>query len=159
MTFNGVWYVFGGDIGTTYIQDIEAFDPAGNNILQLSELNENSISNLNGKKPKRLDIFWKIQNCLLFPSSVGEWKIVGKLPLAMSDHCMIPLNNTHAVLNAGEWLGEGDAMTGDSYIFDSTSMKFTKGIILIALIPFSAIIIITLPVNTIKLEGYIYIFL
>ena len=60
---------------------------------------------------------------------MGEWKIVGKLPLAMSDHCMIPLNNTHAVLNAGEWLGEGDAMTGDSYIFDSTSMKFTKGIL------------------------------
>ena len=30
LTFNGVWYVFGGDIGTTYIQDIEAFDPSGN---------------------------------------------------------------------------------------------------------------------------------
>ena len=30
LTFDGVWYVFGGDIGTTYIQDIEAFDPSGN---------------------------------------------------------------------------------------------------------------------------------
>ena len=59
---------------------------------------------------------------------VGEWRIVGKMPLGMSDHCMVLLNSTHAILNAGEWLMEGDAMTGDSYVFDSLSMKFTKGI-------------------------------
>ena len=48
----------------------------------------------------------------------------------MSDHCMVLLNDTHAILNAGEWLAEGDAMTGDSYIFDSISLEFTKGIFL-----------------------------
>ena len=60
---------------------------------------------------------------------VGEWRIVGRMPLGMSDHCMVLLNSTHAILNAGEWLMEGDAMTGDSYVFDSTSMTFTKGIL------------------------------
>ena len=58
----------------------------------------------------------------------GRWEIVGKMPLGMSDHCMVLLDSTHALLNAGEWLMEGEAMTGDSYVFDSISMKFTKGI-------------------------------
>ena len=49
---------------------------------------------------------------------VGYWKIVGNLPLGMSDHCMVSLNGTHAVLNAGEWLPEGEAMTGGSYVLD-----------------------------------------
>ena len=58
------------------------------------------------------------------------WQIVGKMPLGMSDHCMVSLNDTHALLNAGEWLAEGEAMTGDSYIFDSISLEFTKGIVI-----------------------------
>ena len=64
---------------------------------------------------------------------VGYWKIVGNLPLGMSDHCMVSLNGTHAVLNAGEWLLEGEAMTGDSYVLDihmhqkDAHLNFEKG--------------------------------
>ena len=67
--------------------------------------------------------------CLL----VGYWKIVGNLPLGMSDHCMVSLNGTHAVLNAGEWLLEGEAMTGDSHVLDvnihqkDAHLSFEKG--------------------------------
>ena len=56
-------------------------------------------------------------NLLLF-CLVGYWKIVGSLPLGMSDHCMVALDESHAVLNAGEWLLEGEAMTGDTYVLD-----------------------------------------
>ena len=49
------------------------------------------------------------------------------MPLGMSDHCMVMLNDTHAILNGGEWKGEGDGITGDSYVFSAFSLEFTKG--------------------------------
>ena len=58
------------------------------------------------------------KNNLLPFCLVGDWKIVGNLPLGMSDHCMVALDDSHAVLNAGEWLLEGEAMTGDTYVLD-----------------------------------------
>ena len=30
---DGVWYIFGGDIGKTYKSEIEAYDPKGKNVL------------------------------------------------------------------------------------------------------------------------------
>ena len=56
LTFNGVWYVFGGDIGTTYIQDIEAFDPSGN----ITPSNWKTKSSLNPNKTKTEEIKYLI---------------------------------------------------------------------------------------------------
>ena len=46
---------------------------------------------------------------------------------------MVALDDSHAVLNAGEWLLEGEAMTGDTYVLDvhmhqtDVHLKFEKG--------------------------------
>ena len=53
--------------------------------------------------------------------------------MGMSDHCMVALDDSHAVLNAGEWLLEGEAMTGDTYVLDvhmhqtDVHLHFQKG--------------------------------
>ena len=66
---------------------------------------------------------------------------MGQLPSAMSDQCVVRLNSTHLLLNAGEWPKQDvdptndpcnvakqcGFMTGDSFVFDLFSMKFTQG--------------------------------
>ena len=104
---DGVWYIFGGDIGKVYKSEIEAYDPKGKHIFCILVRTTNIY----------ITIINKNNNLLLF-CLVGYWKIVGSLPLGMSDHCMVALDESHAVLNAGEWLLEGEAMTGDTYVLD-----------------------------------------
>ena len=122
LVMDGVWYIFGGDIGKTYKSEIEAYDPKGKNVLFCILV-----------RTSKTYIAIITQNNLLLFCSVGDWKIVGSLPLGMSDHCMVALDDSHAVLNAGEWLLEGEAMTGDTYILDvhmhqtDVHLHFQKG--------------------------------
>ena len=48
------------------------------------------------------------------------------MPLGVSDHCTVLLNNTHALLNSGA-IGYYEDI-GYTYIFDSNEQTFTKGI-------------------------------
>ena len=48
------------------------------------------------------------------------------MPLGVSDHCSVLLNDTHALLNSGA-IGYYEDI-GYTYIFDSVKQKFTKGI-------------------------------
>ena len=103
---DGVWYIFGGDIGKTYKSEIEAYDPKGKHVFCFPV------------RAAKIYVAIIDKNNLLPFCLVGDWKIVGNLPLGMSDHCMVALDDSHAVLNAGEWLLEGEAMTGDTYVLD-----------------------------------------
>ena len=47
------------------------------------------------------------------------------MPLGVSDHCTVLLNNTHAFLNSGA-IGYYEDV-GYTYIFDSNDQTFTKG--------------------------------
>ena len=61
-----------------------------------------------------------------FQLKVGQWRIVGQMPLGVSDHCSVLLNDTHAILNSGA-IGYYEDI-GYTYIFDSVKQKFIKGI-------------------------------
>ena len=49
------------------------------------------------------------------------------MPLGVSDHCTVLLNNTHALLNSGA-IGYYEDI-GYTYIFDSNDQTFTKGML------------------------------
>ena len=61
-----------------------------------------------------------------FQLKVGQWRIVAQMPLGVSDHCSVLLNDTHALLNSGA-IGYYEDI-GNTYIFDSIKQTFTKGI-------------------------------
>ena len=70
------------------------------------------------------------------PEKDGKWTVVGHMPVAMSDHCLVPLNKTHVLLNAGEWSGSlvshiagpNKQFTGNSTIYNTRNNEFTPGV-------------------------------
>ena len=73
-------------------------------------------------------VYASIEHIIIFhlQLKVGQWRIVGQMPLGVSDHCSVLLNDTHALLNSGA-IGYYEDV-GYTYIFDSIKQTFTKGI-------------------------------